>query len=100
RLTLSLREIDTVARLGGDEFAILLPEDDEHEAAEVARKIQHLLEDRFDINDLQLYARASIGIASYPRHARDIQELIKYADIAMYVAKRNKLGYAIYDREQ
>lgn len=100
RLTQSLREIDTVARLGGDEFAILLPEDDENEASEVARKIQNLLEDKFIINDMELYARASIGIASYPAHANDIQELIKYADIAMYVAKRNKLGYAIYDSEQ
>ncbi|MDH5443974.1 MAG: EAL domain-containing protein [Gammaproteobacteria bacterium] len=99
RLKQSLREIDTVARLGGDEFAILLPENNSIEASEVARKIQHLLEDDFLINEMQLYVSASIGIASYPQQASNIQDLIKFSDIAMYVAKRNRLGYAIYDRE-
>ena len=100
RLSRSLREIDTVARLGGDEFAILLPDDDDHEAIEVARKIQQMLEDEFRVHDIKLYVSASIGIATYPKHTREIQDLIKFADIAMYVAKRNKLGYTVYDKEQ
>ena len=97
RLTRALREIDTVARLGGDEFAILLPDDNEAEAAEVARKIQHILQDEFQVHDIKLFVSASIGISSYPKHTQNIQDLLKYADIAMYVAKRNKLGYVIYD---
>lgn len=97
RLTKALREIDTVARLGGDEFAILLPEDNEVEAIEVARKIQLVLEDEFQVDDFQLYVSASIGIASNPKHTHDVQDLIKFADIAMYVAKRNKLGFTVYN---
>lgn len=97
RLTRTLREIDTVARLGGDEFAILLPDDNEDEAIEVARKIQHALENEFQVHDIKLYVSASIGIATHPKHTHEIQDLIKFADIAMYVAKRNKLDYAVYD---
>ena len=99
RLSSSLRNIDTVARLGGDEFAILLPDDSESEATEVARKILHLLGDPFFIQETELYVSASIGIATYPVHAQNVQELIKFADIAMYAAKRNKQGYAIYDKK-
>lgn len=92
RLTSALREIDTVARLGGDEFAILLPDDNEDEAIGVARKIQHIMEEEFRVHDIQLYVSASIGIATHPKHTHDVQDLIKFADIAMYVAKRNKLA--------
>lgn len=97
RLSKTLREIDTVARLGGDEFAILLPEANEPEACEVTRKIQHALEEGFTVHDIQLYVSASIGIAVHPKHTDNVQDLIKFADIAMYVAKRNKLDYAVYD---
>ncbi len=97
RLTQTLREIDTVARLGGDEFAIILPENNETKAAEVAQKIRHILDNEYQLHGIQLYVSASIGIATHPKHTCDVQDLIKFADIAMYVAKRNKLGFAVYD---
>lgn len=97
RLTRTLREIDTVARLGGDEFAILLPDDSEQQAVEVAQKILNSLETEFTVHDVNLFIGASIGIASCPKHSSEVQDLIKFADVAMYVAKRNKLGYSIYD---
>lgn len=97
RLLHILREIDTVARLGGDEFAILLPEDSEQQASEVAKKILKSFEQEFMIQDISLFIGASIGIAASPSHANNAQDLIKFADVAMYVAKRNKLGHAIYD---
>lgn len=97
RLTQTLREIDTVARLGGDEFAILLPDDTELQAVDVALKIQKTMDKEFMVQDMSLFVGASIGIASYPTHSDDVQDLIKFADVAMYVAKRNKLGFSIYD---
>ncbi|MDH5178355.1 MAG: EAL domain-containing protein [Gammaproteobacteria bacterium] len=100
RLTASLRQIDTVTRLGGDEFAILLPDDDEQQAAEVAQKILKILDQEFLIEDMGLFIGASIGIASCPHHSDNVQDLIKYADVAMYNAKRNKLGFAIYDAKR
>jgi len=99
RLTHLLREIDTVARLGGDEFAILLPENNQQQAIEVAQKILKSLEIEFSVQDIKLFIGASIGIASCPDHSDNVQDLIKFADVAMYVAKRNKLGYSVYDAQ-
>ena len=100
RLLIAIREMDTVARLGGDEFAILLPDLSDHQATNVAAKIRHTLEEVFVVDDLRLYISASIGIASYPEHGARAQTLIQRADVAMYVAKRNKTGHAIYNPKE
>ena len=100
RLLITIREMDTVARLGGDEFAILLPDLSDHQATNVAAKIRHTLEEVFVVDDLRLYISASIGIAAYPEHGARAQTLIQRADVAMYVAKRNKSGHAIYNPKE
>ncbi|WP_455209921.1 putative bifunctional diguanylate cyclase/phosphodiesterase [Kaarinaea lacus] len=99
RLFRTLREIDTVARLGGDEFAILLPNAEIDQARGTAQKILDSLEEVFAIDELNLYINASIGIADYPEHGTDVSTLLQRADVAMYVAKRNKLGVAVYDKK-
>ena len=99
RLFKTLREIDTVARLGGDEFAILLPNTEIDHACATAKKILASLEEVFAIDELNLYVNASIGIANYPAHGTDVSTLLQRADVAMYVAKRNKLGVAVYDKK-
>ncbi len=99
RLFSNLREIDTVARLGGDEFAILLPNSEIHQARATAEKVLAALEEVFAINELKLYVNASIGIADYPDHGSDVATLLQRADVAMYVAKKNKLGIAVYDKK-
>lgn len=99
RLQGNLRETDTVARLGGDEFAILAPESNRTQAGALADKVLDALQDAFDIDDLKLYTGASIGVAVYPDHGEDPRKLIQRADVAMYVAKRNRSGYALYDPE-
>jgi diguanylate cyclase (GGDEF)-like protein len=91
------RPTDTVARLGGDEFAIILPGDDAVAAQSVAKAILHSLETPMIPEGHNLDVRASIGIAVYPEHGRERSILLRHADVAMYAAKRNKLGYAFWN---
>jgi diguanylate cyclase (GGDEF)-like protein len=97
RLRNLLRDDDCVARLGGDEFAILVPTGDNERIVNLAKSIIVALEQPIDFAGQPLDVGASIGIAMYPAHALDAQTLVRNADIAMYVAKRNRSGYTIYD---
>jgi len=97
RLRTLLRAGDCVARLGGDEFAVLVPTGDEARIVELARSIIGALEQPIDFAGQPLDVGASIGIALFPAHASDAQTLLRNADIAMYVAKRDRAGFTIYD---
>ena len=98
RLQAVLREVDTVARLGGDEFAVLLPKIATAEGAVVvAKKLQAALEEPFTIDDLTLDVEASIGLALYPDHGNDPEELLQRADIAMYAAKDTHAELVLFD---
>jgi diguanylate cyclase len=98
RLKAALRESDTVARLGGDEFAVLLPRIASGEGAvAVARKLQAALHEPFPLDGLNLEVEASIGLAAYPEHGGDPEELLQHADIAMYVAKETHAGFVLFD---
>jgi diguanylate cyclase (GGDEF)-like protein len=88
RLGSCLRETDTPARIGGDEFAVLLTNlSNELDAATVARKIVHLLNQPIQFRRQSTAIRSSIGIATFPRDASDPEELLKKSDTAMYHAK-------------
>ncbi len=102
RLRGALRASDTVARLGGDEFAVLLPATDVNRAELAARKVLHDLEHPFVADGRPLMISASIGVAGVPWHAASGEELLRKADSAMYIAKNDRTGYAIYnnDRDQ
>jgi diguanylate cyclase (GGDEF)-like protein len=99
RLRELLRKTDTVARLGGDEFAILIEDIEGGAALRVAHKILGALEKPIDYEQQPLDVGTSIGIAYFPQHAANAGTLLRNADIAMYVAKRNKSGFATYDPE-
>jgi diguanylate cyclase (GGDEF)-like protein len=100
RLEPLLRESDTVARLGGDEFAILLPHiEDPAAVVRMAAKMRNSLERPFYVQGLALDVDASIGIAVYPRHGKDINTLLQRADVAMYVAKNTGTGQETYAAE-
>lgn len=92
-----LRGNELFARLGGDEFAILLTGlKNDNDATTVARRIIKALGKTIVINENQLQCGVSIGIALYPNDADSAETLKKYADIAMYRAKkegRNQLCY-------
>ena len=89
RLLGCVRARDTVGRLGGDEFGmILVLQDEQNSAAHVAGKIRDALRTSFLIGQHELTMTASIGIAMHPLDAVLPEELIKYADTAMYRAKQ------------
>jgi diguanylate cyclase (GGDEF)-like protein/PAS domain S-box-containing protein len=101
RLTNSMREIDTVARFGGDEFVVMLSEleTDQSEATEhaalVAQKILSVLSEPYEMllpdgpaeKVITHFCTASIGVAMFVNHQATQEELLKWADIAMYYAK-------------
>ena len=100
RLQRQCRQSDTVARLGGDEFVFLLDDIARAEdAAVVAAKILASLERPVTAAGRELTVATSIGIALYPDHAATADELIKYADRALYTAKDQGRGRFLFYRE-
>ena len=93
-----IRRNEIFSRLGGDEFAVLLPEADEKEAAMLGERIVRAIAQipfRFEGQNMRL--TASLGIALYPVHASNVEELIAHADTAMYQAKEvGKNAWRIY----
>lgn len=88
RLISCVREIDTVARLGGDEFAIVLSEmNADDEAEQIAQRAVALLNQPYYLDAGTAHISGCIGIAVYPLHGRDIEQLLRNADHALYQAK-------------
>jgi diguanylate cyclase (GGDEF)-like protein len=101
RLTDTVRGYDTVARLGGDEFIVLLTGiEDIAGATEIAGRIVQLFQKPIVLQRYELTITTSVGIALYPDHGKDIESLLKYADIAMYLAKgKGRCGYAVFGED-
>lgn len=77
-----------LARLGGDEFALLVPKGgDDLWVDDLARKILTAISEPFQLDEVQVSAKTSVGIACFPRDGRDPDHLLKRADLALYAAK-------------
>lgn len=106
RIVSCVRQSDTVARLGGDEFTVILSQ--LHDASfvdEIAANINAILAEPFMIEGElgQLYISASIGITLYPSDGADVENLLRNADQAMYVAKnsgRNRFSYFTHSMQE
>jgi len=97
RLKNILQDKDTLARLGGDEFTIILEDLTEaQDSSFIASKILKVLSEVIEIDERTLYVSSSIGISIYPDDGTSAQNLLKFADSAMYKAKdegRNNYQY-------
>ena len=83
-----VRRNEVLARLGGDEFALLLPGVQGSEAEALAdRVVRSIAQIPFRFEGQNLRATTSLGIAYYPEHSIDADDLVARADIAMYQAK-------------
>lgn len=87
-LLLATRKSDTVARFGGDEFIILVDDIEEEKNLEyIASKLIKAIQQPMRVRNLDLNVTTSIGISLFPHHGTDFNQLIKNADLALYVAK-------------
>ena len=96
----ALRDTDTLARLGGDEFAVLLPSCDGEAAVATVKRIQAVLDEPFTVRGLNIHVEASIGVATFPDHADDVDALLRRGDVAMYQAKKARTGWEFYAPER
>jgi diguanylate cyclase (GGDEF)-like protein len=99
RIAGSVREGDLVARLGGDEFAILTDDaPDLKQSVAMAERLVRELRAPYLIDGHHVSVTSSIGIASAVDGTETAADLVRNADVAMYLAKANgKAGYAIFD---
>ena len=93
-----LRETDILARYGGDEFIVLLPETASAGAEIVATRIRERVEAAvLTTRDRPVSTTVSVGVASYPEHASDLESVMERADQALYASKsggRNRVTVA------
>jgi len=100
RITELVRDGDVVARLGGDEYTVLLHDVvDSEEVINLSKKIIQSIISPMSIEDHEVIVGVSIGGSLCPQDSTDSNELLAYADLAMYDAKTNKRGVAMYVAE-
>ena len=88
RLQKVVREIDTVSRLSGDEFTIILGNiDDQLSVQPICQELLDTLAQPFQLDNEKVFLTASIGVTFYPQDSKDIENLQRNADQAMYAAK-------------
>ena len=92
RIKMCLREVDTLCRLGGDEFVVFLQEADAHGAETGAQRILQALSRPFEIEGMSFSVGCSIGVALYPEDGKTLNDLIQFADTAMYRVKEHGRG--------
>jgi diguanylate cyclase (GGDEF)-like protein len=101
RLDNGLKRADVLARLGGDEFVIALTDISSREqAVKAAHRVINAFKEPLLINGDQIFISLSGGISIYPEDGRELEELIKNADYAMYQAKREQKDLEVSGEEK
>lgn len=92
RISACLRDVDTLCRLGGDEFVLFLQEADAPGAEACAQRVLSAMAAPFVLDGMNFTVGCSIGVALYPDDGKTLDELIQYADTAMYRVKERGRG--------
>ena len=98
RLLAHLRAPDSLARLGGDEFGLVLS--NVERPGDVLARLREVIQQEVQISGLPLSIESSIGYVLAPEDGSDIGDLLQKADVAMYVAKRERSGVVRYLESQ
>lgn len=98
RLNVFVNESTYACRYGGDEFIIWQENSDQASAAILAEEIIQACRKVLHIGGSKFEMSVSIGVACYPEDGENFNDLFKHADIAMYHAKRMRLGYQSYQK--
>ncbi len=100
RFTADLPEGGFIARIGGDEFTVVLSRVESRGTIDdLCRTLVASLQSPIDARGIAIEVGVSIGIAIAPEHAQGSKELLRHADVAMYVAKRQGSAFEYYQRE-
>lgn len=98
RLSAQLNLTATLSRTGGDEFCLLLPSIDSTQVTRMAQQLLDIITYPVDINERRLTLTASIGIAFFPDHGRNVEQLIQSADAALAQAtQKGRNNYQIFN---
>lgn len=100
RITAVADDTALVGRLGGDEFAVVMPGADDTAARAMAQRMVEAVRVAFTVGDADIRLGGSVGVALAPQHGSDADTLMHAADVAMYDAKRERRGIAVYTTTQ
>lgn len=98
RLKVKAAHSGSIVRHGGDEFLIFLPAASKQSAMQLASQLVQELSSPYQVEKLRFVLGASIGLAHYPDHANQLDDLVRAADVAMYEAKKTKNNIYLYSK--
>lgn len=90
----------TIYRLGGDEFTAIINGADRGKVAQIAQKLVDSMKRPFFISGFEINISCCIGVSMYPQDSLSAEVLLKYADIALYEAKKTNGVYRFYDNPE
>lgn len=86
-----------IIRYGGDEFVIFLHVTEQKKLREIIHNLNQRLQKEYIINDMRLLATVSMGVAQFPEHGKDLDTLLRAADIAMFASKKTKNSIHMFE---
>ncbi|PHS68734.1 MAG: GGDEF-domain containing protein [Methylophaga sp.] len=96
RLQGAVKSFENIARLEGGTFSLLI-DDEQEDVLQVSNSIQESMQAAFIVERQPVAIHTCTGIVKFPEHGEDVDTLVQRAGIALYIARNNKEGSAVYD---